>query len=417
MVVVRVALRVQRVPDGDGHTEEALARYEPVAVQAGDPVFVAGAHEGRVEVDFLAACDQALTAFLVAATVADVPLAGGDNFEWLVALFEEVHRVGDLLRFAIEQVCCLEQFHYGFLGGEGRLARDRGIRFLAGVGSDPFRGVGDDAAVAAHDGACGQLEFAPPGDVGQVTERTHHGDAGTLVRLGERVGLDLKFHVEERGLHGLAEERLVPLVVGVGHQRGAGSQQFRTGGLDEDLFAVFGEERIAVVGAGDFAVLELGLRHSGTEGHVPQGGCLGHVGVARSQVGQEGALGHGTGGVVNGAVGQVPVHGQAEGLEQVLEDLLVLNGEFLAQFDEVLARNDVEIALVLGRLCRGSVVRLVRDGGIAAHTVVVLDAALGRQPVVIPAHGVEDVLARHPHVTGLDVGLGEGEHVAHVERA
>lgn len=83
VVVVRVALAVQWVPDGNGHAEETLAGYQPVAVQARDPVFVAGAHEGRVEGDLLATADQPFPAFLVAATVADVPLTGRHHFEGL----------------------------------------------------------------------------------------------------------------------------------------------------------------------------------------------------------------------------------------------------------------------------------------------------------------------------------------------
>ena len=243
-----------------------------------------------------------------------------------------------------------QQLHHGFLGAEDGLAGDRGEVRAAFLGGDPVRGLADDAAVAAHDGAGGQLQFAPPGDVGEVAEGADHGDAGALVRLGERVGLDLHLDAEQRGGDLLAEQRLVPLVVGVRHQGGAGGQQFGAGGLDVDLLAVGGEERVAVVGAGHLAVLELGLGHGGAEGDVPQGGGLGHVGVAGGQVGQEGALGDGAGLVVDGAVGQVPVHGQAEGLEQVLEDLLVLDREFLAQLDEVPARDDVEVALVLGGL-------------------------------------------------------------------
>ncbi len=229
------------------------------------------------------------------------------------------------------------------------------------------------------------------------------------------MGLDLHLDAEQGRGDLLAEQRLVALVVGVRHERGAGGQQLGAGGLDVDLFAVFGEERVAVVGAGDFAVLELGLGHGGAERDIPQGGGLGHVRVAGGQVGQEGALGDGAGLVIDGPVGQVPVHGQAQGLEEVLEDLLVLDREFLAQLDEVPARDDVEVALVLGGLGRGAVAGVVGDRRIAAHAVVVLHAALGGQAVVVPAHGVEDVLAGHALVARQDVGLRVGEHVSDVE--
>jgi len=196
----------------------------------------------------------------------------------------------------------------------------------------------------------------------------------------------------------------------------AGCKQFRAGRLDVDLLAVFGEERVAVVGARHFAVLKFGLGHGRAERHVPQGGGLRHVGVSGGEVRQEGALGHFAGDVVDGAVRQLPVHGEAERLEQAFEDLLVLNGKLFTQFDEVPARNDVEIALVLGGLGGRLVSGVVGDGRIAAHPVVVLDTAFGGQAVVIPAHRVEHVLPDHALVARQDVGLREGEHVAHVQR-
>lgn len=325
--------------------------------------------------------------------------------------------MGDLLGLAVQEVRGLQEFHDGFLRGERRLAGNGGVGFLACLGGDPLGGFGNDAAIAAHDGPGGQLQLAPPRDIGEVAEGADHGDARALVSLGEGVGLDFELDVEQRRRDRLAEVGLVALVVGVRHQRGAGGQEFGTGGLDEDLFPVLGEEGVTVIGARDFPVLELGLGHSRAEGDIPQRRGFCHVGVTGGEVREEGTLGYGAGGVVDGPVGQVPVNGQAKGLEKVLEDFLVLDGEFLAQFDEVLAGNDVEIALVLGRLGRWPVIGVVGDGGIATHTVVVLDAALRRQAVVIPAHGVEDVLARHAHVAGLDVRLGEGEHVSHVQRA
>ena len=47
----RVAVAVERVPDRDGHAEEALARDQPVAGEAADPVLVAHAHELGVPVE------------------------------------------------------------------------------------------------------------------------------------------------------------------------------------------------------------------------------------------------------------------------------------------------------------------------------------------------------------------------------
>jgi hypothetical protein len=48
----------QRVPQRDGHAEEPLAADQPVAVQAVDPVLVAGPHERRLPDQLAAALQQ-----------------------------------------------------------------------------------------------------------------------------------------------------------------------------------------------------------------------------------------------------------------------------------------------------------------------------------------------------------------------
>ena len=63
----------------------------------------------------------------------------------------------------------------------------------------------------------------------------------------------------------------------------------------------------------------------------------------------------------------------------------------------------------------GSKLGVVGERGVTAHPVVVLDPALGGHPVVVPAHGVEDVLAPHPPVASDDVALGVAKDVADVQ--
>ncbi len=54
---------------------------------------------------------------------------------------------------------------------------------------------------------------------------------------------------------------------------------------------------------------------------------------------------------------------------------------------------------------------------VAADVEVVLDAALGREPVVVPPHRVEDVLSAHAPEARDDVGVRVAEDVADVQRA
>lgn len=234
--------------------------------------------------------------------------------------------------------------------------------------------------------------------------------------VGEHRHLDTEQRCPDRG----AEQRPVALVVGMGDQRHAGGHQLGPGRLDPDALAeplgpLLGRERETepVEGAGPLPVLQLGLGDGRTEGDVPQGGRLRHVGLAAGQVAQERALGGGARTAVDGGVGQRPVHRQAQAAPQLLERLLVLDGEPLAQLDEVAAR-DRHLPLGVGPVRRLEP-RVVGDGGVAAHAEVVLHPALGGQAVVVPAHRVEDLAAAHPLETGDRVGVGVGEDVTDVQ--
>ena len=344
-IVIRLAGSVHRVPQRERYAEEALAGNQPVAVQTVHPVLVAHAHEVGVEVQFLAALDEFGVQLLVGAAVLQVPLAGGDDLERLVALLVEVRH---------------------------------------------------------------------------TLERTAHGDAGTLVHFGGRVSQNRHLDLEQRGVDFLAEVLLVTFVIRVGDQRGASGQQLGAGGLDVDWGAVLKAESHFVVEARVFAGLKLGLSHCGLEGHVPQAGGILLVGLAAGKVAQEGLLSHAPRVLADGVVGLRPVDGQAQLAPQGLEQLLILGGELLAQFDEVLAGNRHLILgidlLAIGALERRLEVRVVGEGHVHAHAVVVLHAALGGQAVVVPAHRVEHVIAAHALVARNHVGVRVGEHVTHVQR-
>ena len=224
------------------------------------------------------------------------------------------------------------------------------------------------------------------------------------------MGHDGHLNAEDRRGDRRAEQRLVALVIRVGHQRHTRRQQLRTGGLDEDpLVAVV--ETDPVVGTGPFPVLELSLRHGRAERDVPQRRRLRLVGLAAGQVMQEGTLGDGPGAGVDRLIRVVPVHGQAKPAPQILERLLVLLGEPLAEFHEVAPR-DRHLRLPARLHLQVGVVVHRR---FAPHPEVVLHPALGGQAVVIPAHRVEDLQAPHPLVAGDAVGVGVAENVPDVQ--
>ena len=182
---------------------------------------------------------------------------------------------------------------------------------LRGIRHDHIGGVGEHAAVLAEDRAVGQVELAPPDDVGHVAERADHRDARALVLLRERVGEHGHLDVEQRRAHRRAEQRLVALVVGVGDERHARGEQLGARRLDVHVAGAVGlVERDAVVGGGLLAVLELGLRDRGAEVDVPQRRRERLVRLAALEVAQEGELARADRVVRDRAVGLRPVDAQ-----------------------------------------------------------------------------------------------------------
>ena len=163
---------------------------------------------------------------------------------------------------------------------------------------------------------------------------------------------------------------------------------------------------------GRLAVLELGLGHRGLEVDVPERRCLGLVCLPGRQQAEEPALGGATGALVDGRVGLLPVDREPQPPPRRLERPLVLGGEPVTELDEVRPRDTDRL---LGGLGRGLETGVVGQGGVAAGPEVVLHPPLGGEPVVVPAHRVEDVLAPHAVEPGHRVGVRVGEDVPDVQ--
>ncbi len=204
------------------------------------------------------------------------------------------------------------------------------------VGVDARWGVLDDATVASDDRPHRQPELAPPDDVGRVAERADHRDARALLGIGELVRDDRHLDVEQRRPDSAAEERLVARVVGMGDDRNARGDELGASRLDVDGFAVARlREPDAVVRAGTFAVLELGLRDRGLEVDVPESRGLRQVRVAVAQQAQERALRRAAGLRADRRVRLAPVDREADPGPQLEVGLLELLGELGAERDEV----------------------------------------------------------------------------------
>jgi hypothetical protein len=192
-------------------------------------------HEVGVPLDLLATRQELLAVL----QRRHEPLARRHDLEGPFAPLVEFDRVGDRSQFT-DQGAALAQFLY-----------DDGAHLINGLALELFvdgiggRGVtrrptldaesgGQEAAVAADQGTRGQLQLAPPDDVGHVAEGADHRGARALLGVGQFVGHDRHLDAEERRHGGGAEEGLVARVVGVRDERDATGQHLGPGRLDLD---------------------------------------------------------------------------------------------------------------------------------------------------------------------------------------
>ena len=153
LIVKWRTIGIERIPNGERHAEETLATNEPVAVEAIHPVLVANAHMRRMPVKFFAAFEQRFAKRKIAATVAQIPLTAGEDFEGAIALLEELHRMRDRFWFAIELTVVTQQVNDAHLRLFDGLAGEFGIGGNSSIARahDPFRSFGLDAAIDADD--------------------------------------------------------------------------------------------------------------------------------------------------------------------------------------------------------------------------------------------------------------------------
>jgi hypothetical protein len=172
-----------------------------------------------------------------------------------------------------------------------------------------------------------------------------------------------------------------------------------------------------MVETGHRPVLHLRLGHGGPEVHVPHRGRLAVVRVSLGIQVQEARLGDAPARLVDGGVHLPPVDGQPRPPPQVAERLFVPLRHLAAQLDEVLPRDAEGVLFPPGGVgLREGKRGIVGEPRIAAHVEVVLHPPLGGQAVVVPSHGVIDVLPAHALRAYDDVRVGIAEDVAYVQR-
>ena len=418
ILVAREPAFVQPVPHGERDPEEPLTADAPVLVQVRHPGAVAGLHVRGMPRQLLTARDQPL----LETEDRHEPLTTGDDLERSFPLLVELHGVSDRLRLTEERARLskhLDGSAAGLLDRASGESRHRGVRGT-GIARLPSRSTerarADGAVLLDHD-AQGQVELAPPCDVGEIAERADHRDARALLGIRQLVNDHGHGHAEQRREDGGPHERRVPRVPRVRDERHASREELGPRGLDLHGRPVLAIERDAMVEAVLLAILDLCLRDRRVEVDVPHRGGFRRVRDTLRDEMQEGPLGDATGPLADRRIGVVPVDRPTRAAEQVLERLLIRNGEPVAEVDEV-PTADADGLVLVGPLQGGDVERgNVREQRIAANAEVVLHSPLRREAVVVPPDRVEDLLAAHPLVASDQVGVRVRHHVPDVEAA
>src|SRR5215468_3973590 len=248
-------------------------------------MLVAGMHERWVPAELCAGSEQGLTNVGVTTAVTDIPLPAGDDLEGPLTLLVEFDRMPDCARFADECACNAEELDDAMSGLVDRVPCQMGPRLACGFTFDPWRLGALQMAVALQDDARRQPQFAPPSHIGDVAKSANHGDAGTLLRIGQSVRQDRDLGIKQRCAHRLGETAPISGIVWMGDERDARGDQLRPRGLDLKII-----EANAVVCAGPLAILDLRLGDSSLKVDVPHRGRLSLIGLAALQIAEESSL-------------------------------------------------------------------------------------------------------------------------------
>ena len=363
-------------PERERHAEDALARDAPVPIQILHPLLVARPHVGRAPLHRFPGRQQ----FRLEIQHAYKPLRRHDVFHRRVAALVDAH--GLRCFFLPQQQAALRQ---DIDDARARLRRGE-------AGERP--GGGGHTAVSPNRLHQRQLVRVPPRYVRLVAEGAAHHRARPLGRVGGRVGQDGHALLKERNLRLLADKMLEALVLRVHKDRHARRQQLRPRGGDGQRGAVRQPEGQRDEGRFPLQVVQIRLGDGRPALRAPDGGRHLPVGQPlRDQV-KERKLRAAARVGVDGAVGVAPINRQPQPPPQPLVSLFGLRADGQAVGDERLAPH-----------CGGG------DAQPALHQ------PLGGQPVVVIAHGVEDVVAAHAPEARQEVGVAVGVDVAQVQLA
>ena len=102
----------------------------------------------------------------------------------------------NLFRLTLHLASFDKHLNYGLLTGKDGGARHALVAFAAFGRGNPFGSLAGETAVTPDEGSGRKLQFAPPCNVGGITEGTDHGDASPFIGLSQRMRHHLDLNAE-----------------------------------------------------------------------------------------------------------------------------------------------------------------------------------------------------------------------------
>ena len=227
--------------------------------------------------------------------------------------------------------------------------------------------------------------------------------------------LERHARLEQRRDHLGAKQRLEARVVGMRHQRDAGRQQLRTGRVDVDRAAVGAREPKLVIRAA--ASRDPRARPA----RPPCGSPRPTASAPRADTRCRAPAAAGTRAARRAGLpcprwNRSSPNRPTDPASATTSSNAFSSSTVSRSHNSMKFGRDTEIACLPG-FSGGVNAGSYGSDGVAPDAEVVLDATLGRQAVVVPAHRIEHSAPAHAVIAGQDVGVGIGEDVSDVQRA
>ena len=190
-------------------------------------------HEFWMPGQLITASQQCCSQICISTTVADVPLATRHDLERTVSLFIKLDRVTNRFWLATQVAARSQHLDNGSLCLLHGLACKCRVVLETNSTYQAVWRLRQDATIATNYWSSWQIEFTPPHDVGEITERTDHCYARTFVDLCKFVCEYRYCNIKQWCAHHGAKKWFVAVVIRVSNERNASRNEFWPSSCDQ----------------------------------------------------------------------------------------------------------------------------------------------------------------------------------------